>query len=147
MELIRTLHEQINEDANLIIFCESKILYDQKENSFIFKLKDLNSKSLNGPYLAIAEAENNYFYSLEISSSEKILGTFMNPETTNFVDLINIIAFLDSDNFLLASRASTLNNWNLNNSYCSYCGKINKFDRREGAFKCCLLYTSDAADE
>ena len=37
MELIRTLHEQINEDANLIIFCESKILYDQKENSFIFK--------------------------------------------------------------------------------------------------------------
>lgn len=136
MELIRTLHEQINEDANLIIFCESKILYDQKENSFIFKLKDLNSKSLNGPYLAIAEAENNYFYSLEISSSEKILGIFMNPETTNFVDLINIIAFLDSDNFLLASRASTLNNWNLNNSYCSYCGKINKFDLKEGAFRC-----------
>ena len=136
MELIRTLHKQINEDANLIIFCESKILYDQKENSFIFKLKDLNSKSLNGPYLAIAEAENNYFYSLEISSSEKILGIFMNPETTNFVDLINIIAFLDSDNFLLASRASILNNWNLNNSYCSYCGKINKFDPKEGAFRC-----------
>lgn len=136
MELIRTHHKQINEDANLIIFCESKILYDQKENSFIFKLKDLNSKSLNGPYLAIAEAENNYFYSLEISSSEKILGIFMNPETTNFVDLINIIAFLDSDNFLLASRASTLNNWNLNNSYCSYCGKINKFDLKEGAFRC-----------
>ena len=98
--------------------------------------KMLNSKSLNGPYLAIAEAENNYFYSLEISSSEKILGIFMNPETTNFVDLINIIAFLDSDNFLLASRASTLNNWNLNNSYCSYCGKINKFDLKEGAFRC-----------
>ena len=136
MELIRTLHKQINEDANLIIFCESKILYDQKENSFIFNLKDLNSKLLNGPYLAIAEAENNYFYSLEISSSEKIFCIFMDPETTNFVDLINIIAFLDSDNFLLASRASILNNWNLNNSFCSYCGKINKFDRKEGAFRC-----------
>ena len=136
MELIRTLHKQINEDANLIIFCESKILYDQKENSFIFNLKDLNSKLLNGPYLAIAEAENNYFYSLEISSSEKILGIFMDPETTEFVDLINIIAFLDSDNFLLASRASILNNWNQNNSYCSYCGKINKFDPKEGAFRC-----------
>ena len=136
MELIRILHKQINEDANLIIFCESKILYDQKENSFIFKLKDLNSKLLNGPYLAIAKAENNYFYSLEIGSSEKILGIFMDPETTNFVDLINIIAFLDSDNFLLASRASILNNWNLNNSYCSYCGKINKFDLKEGAFRC-----------
>ena len=136
MELIRTLHNQINEDDNLIIFCESKILYDQKENSFIFKFKDLNSKLLNGPYLAIAEAEDHYFYSLEISSSEKILGIFMDPETTNFVDLINIIAFLDSDNFLLASRASILNNWNLNNSYCSYCGKINKFDSKEGAFRC-----------
>ena len=136
MKLIRTLHKQINEDANLIIFCESKILYDQKENSFIFKLKDLNSKLLNGPYLAIAEAEDHYFYSLEISSSENFLGIFMDPETTNFVDLINIIAFLDSDNFLLASRASILNNWNLNNSYCSYCGKINKFDPKEGAFRC-----------
>ena len=136
MELIRTLHKQINEDANLIIFCESKILYDQKENSFIFKLKDLNSKLLNGPYLAIAEAEDKYFYSLEVSSSEKILGIFMDPETSNFVDLINIITFLDSDNFLLASRASILNNWNLNNSYCSYCGKINKFDPKEGAFRC-----------
>ncbi len=136
MELIRTLHKQINEDANLIIFCENKILYDQKENSFIFKLKDLNSKLLNGPYLAIAVAEDNYFYSLEISSSEKILGIFMDPETIYFVDLINIIAFLDSDNFLLASRASILNNWNLNNSYCSYCGKINKFDPKEGAFRC-----------
>ena len=99
MELIRTHHKQINEDANLIIFCENKILYDQKENSFIFKLKDLNSKSLNGPYLAIAEAENNYFYSLEISSSEKMLGTFMKPETTNCVDLHKIIAFLDHDNY------------------------------------------------
>tara|TARA_Y100000768_G_scaffold238867_1_gene180827 strand:+ start:51 stop:878 length:828 start_codon:yes stop_codon:yes gene_type:complete len=136
MELIRTLHKQINEDANLIIFCENKILYDQKENSFIFKLKDLNSKLLNGPYLAIAEAEDKYFYSLEVSSSEKILGIFMDPETSNFVDLINIITFLDSDNFLLASRASILNNWNLNNSYCSYCGKINKFDPKEGAFRC-----------
>ena len=136
MELIRTLHKQINEDANLIIFCENKILYDQKENSFIFKLKDLNSKLLNGPYLAIALVEDYYFYSLEISSSEKILGIFMDPETTNFVDLINIIAFLDSDNFLLASRASILNNWNLNNYYCSYCGKINKFDLKEGAFRC-----------
>ena len=136
MKLIRTLHKQINEDANVIIFCESKILYDQKENSFIFKLKDLNSKLLNGPFLAIAKAENNYFYSLETSSSEKILGIFMDPETTNFVDLINIIAFLDSDNFLLASRASILNYWNLNNSYCSYCGKINKFDLKEGAFRC-----------
>ena len=136
MELIRTLHKQINEDANLIIFCENKILYDQKENSFIFKLNDLNSKLVNGPYLALAESKGNYFYSLDISSSEEILGIFMDPETTNFIDLINIIAFLDSKNFLLASRASILNNWNLNNSFCSYCGKINKFDLKEGAFRC-----------
>ena len=98
MELIRTHHKQINEDANLIIFYESKILYDQKENSFIFKLKDLNSKLLNGPYLAIAEEENNYFYSLEISSSKKFLGIFILQSV--FIEVLakssTIIFFKDS---------------------------------------------------
>tara|TARA_B100000609_G_scaffold94225_1_gene75133 strand:+ start:233 stop:1060 length:828 start_codon:yes stop_codon:yes gene_type:complete len=136
MKLIRTLHESINEYANLIIFCENKILYDQNEKSYIFNPKDLNLKEVNGPFLAIAKVNDRYIYVINIDSKDEILGIFMNPNDTNFVDLINILTFLDNDSFLLISRASMLNNWNINNSYCSYCGNNNEFDLEEGAFSC-----------
>ena len=136
MKLIRTLHESINEDTSLIIFCENKILYDQTEKSYIFNPKDLNLKEINGPFLAIAKVNDRYIYVINIDSKNKILGIFMNPGTTNFIDLINILAFFDTESFLIAARASILNNWHLKNTYCNYCGNINKFDLEEGAFKC-----------
>ena len=60
----------------------------------------------------------------------------MNPDTINFIDLINILAFLDTESLLIASRASILNDWHIKNTYCNYCGNINKFDLEEGAFRC-----------
>ncbi len=136
MKLIRTLHESINEDTSLIIFCENKILYDQSEKSYIFDPKDLNLIEINGPFLAIAKVNDRYIYVINIESKVEILGIFMNPDTTNFIDLIHILAFLDTESFLIASRASILNNWHIKNSYCNYCGNINKFDLEEGAFGC-----------
>ena len=136
MKLIRTLHESINEETCLIIFCENKILYDQNEKSYIFNPKDLNLKEINGPFLAIAKVHDRYIYVINIDSKDKILGIFMNPDTTNFIDLINILAFFDTESFLIASRASILNNWHSKNTYCNYCGNVNKFDLEEGAFKC-----------
>ena len=136
MKLIRTLHESINEETSLIIFCENKILYDQSEKSYIFDPKDLNLKEINGPFLAIAKVNDRYIYVINIDSKVEILGIFMNPDTTNFIDLIYILAFLDNESFLIASRASILNNWHIKNSYCNYCGNINKFDLVEGAFGC-----------
>jgi len=136
MKLIRTLHESINEETSLIIFCENKILYDQTEKSYIFNPKDLNLKEINGPFLAIAKINDRYIYVINIDSKDKILGIFINPDTAYFIDLINILAFFDTESFLIASRASILNNWHIKNTYCNYCGKINKFDLEEGAFKC-----------
>ena len=136
MKLLRTLHKSINEGASIIIFCENKILYDQIEKSYIFNPKDLNFKEINGPFLAIAKVSNRYVYVINIDSKDEILGIFMNPDTTNFIDLINILAFLDAESFLIASRASILNNWHIKNTYCNYCGNINQFDLEEGAFKC-----------
>ncbi len=136
MKLIRTLHESINEDTNLIIFCENKILYDQNKKSYLFNPKDLNLKEINGPFLAIAKVNDRYIYVINIDSKVEILGIFMNPDTTNFIDLINILAFFDAESFLIASRASILNNWHIKNTFCNYCGNINKFDLKEGAFRC-----------
>ena len=136
MKLIRTLHKSINEGTSIIIFCENKILYDQIEKSYIFNQKDLNLKEINGPFLAIAKVSDCYVYVINIDSKDEILGIFMNPDTTNFIDLINILAFLDAESFLIASRASILNNWHIKNTYCNYCGNINQFDLEEGAFKC-----------
>ena len=136
MKLIRTLHKSINEGTSIIIFCENKILYDQIEKSYIFNPKDLNLKEINGPFLAIAKVSDCYVYVINIASKDEILGIFMNPDTTNFIDLINILAFLDAESFLIASRASILNNWHIKNTYCNYCGNINQFDLEEGAFKC-----------
>ena len=136
MKLIRTHHKSINEGTSIIIFCENKILYDQIEKSYIFNQKDLNLKEINGPFLAIAKVSDCYVYVINIDSKDIILGIFMNPDTTNFIDLINILAFLDAESFLIASRASILNNWHIKNTYCNYCGNINKFDLKEGAFKC-----------
>ena len=136
MKLIRTLHESINEETSLIIFCENKILYDQSEKSYIFDPKDLNLKEINGPFLAIAKVNDRYIYVINIDSKVEILGIFMNPDTTNYIDLIHILAFLDNESFLIASRASILNNWHIKNTFCNYCGNINKFDLKEGAFRC-----------
>ena len=99
MKLIRTLHESINEETSLIIFCENKILYDQTEKSYIFNPKDLNFKEINGPFLAIAKINDRYIYVINIDSKDKILGIFMNPDTTNFIDLINILALFDAESF------------------------------------------------
>tara|TARA_B100000945_G_scaffold321382_2_gene335605 strand:- start:379 stop:1212 length:834 start_codon:yes stop_codon:yes gene_type:complete len=138
MKLIRALHEKINEDSNLIIFCESKILYDHKQNSYIFKLKNLNSEVMKGPFLAITEIKDEFTYVLDINirTKDQILGLYSDPEIVNFVDLINILTFLDKDSFLLVSRASILNKWNASNVFCNYCGNENEFDLNEGAFKC-----------
>ena len=45
MKLIRELHESFKEDSKFIIFCDSKILYDQSENNYSFAPKDLNLKN------------------------------------------------------------------------------------------------------
>jgi len=66
MKLIRELHETIKEDSKLIIFCDNKILYDQSENTYSFKRKDLNLKNQTGPFLSIALVDNCYFYAVNI---------------------------------------------------------------------------------
>ena len=43
MELIRELHDSFNEDSQLIIFCDNKILYDQAQNNYCFAINDLNT--------------------------------------------------------------------------------------------------------
>ena len=58
----------------------------------------------------------------------------MNPDTTNFIDLINILAFLDAESFLIVSRASILNNWHIRNTFCNSCGNLNNFDLEERCF-------------
>ena len=34
----------LKKDSLIIIFCDNKILYDQSENTYTFKAKDLNLK-------------------------------------------------------------------------------------------------------
>ena len=106
MKLIRELHESFKEDSKLIIFCDNKILYDQSENSYIFTPKDLNLKNQSKPFLSIALIDNCYFYVVNVNKDENILGLFMDSKSINFVDLRQILGFLDQSSFLLASRAS-----------------------------------------
>lgn len=136
MKLIRELHKSFKEDSMLIIFCDSKILYDQSENTYSFASKDLNLKNLTKPLLSIAVIDGCYFYVVNVSKDENILGLFMNPESINFVDLRQILGFLDQSSFLLASRASILQTWITSSSFCSICGKSNLYNDKEGAFEC-----------
>ena len=136
MQLIRELHESINEDSKLIIFCDNKILYDQSQNTYTFEIKDLNPINHKGPFLCIASSESYYIYVLEVNKNEAILGLFMDPNSVNFVDLRQILGFLDQSSFLIASRASILSAWALNSKFCSLCGKAYSFNEAEGAFEC-----------
>ena len=136
MKLIRELHKSFKEDSKLIIFCDSKILYDQSENTYSFAPKDLNLKNLIKPFLSIALIDGCYFYAVNVNKDENILGLFMNPESINFVDLRQILGFLDQSSFLLASRASILQTWITSSSFCSICGKSNLYNDKEGAFEC-----------
>ena len=136
MKLIRELHKSFKEDSKLIIFCDSKILYDQSENTYSFPSKDLNLKNLTKPFLSIALIDGCYFYAVKVNKDENILGLFMNPESINFVDLRQILSFLDQSSFLLASRASILQTWITSSSFCSICGKSNLYNDKEGAFEC-----------
>ena len=136
MKLTRELHEKLNEDSNLIIFCDNKILYDHKENTYSFDIKDLNPIQQSGPYLCIAEVNSHFIYALEVDLQDEILGIFMDPKSIDFVDLRNILGFLDKESFLLLSRASILKLWKNQNIYCSICGSKNTFNLAEGAFEC-----------
>ena len=136
MKLIRELHKSFKEDSKLIIFCDSKILYDQSENTYSFPPKDLNLKNLTKQFLSIALIDGCYFYAVKVNKDENILGLFMNPESINFVDLRQILGFLDQSSFLLASRASILQTWITSSSFCSICGKSNLYNDKEGAFEC-----------
>ena len=136
MKLIRELHKSFKENSMLIIFCDSKILYDQSENTYSFSPKDINLKNLTKPLLSIAVIDGCYFYVVNVSKDENILGLFMNPESINFVDLRQILGFLDQSSFLLASRASILQTWITSSSFCSICGKSNLYNDKEGAFEC-----------
>ena len=136
MKLTRELHEQLNKDSKLIIFCDNKILYDHKENTYSFERKDLNLIQQSGPYLCIAKVSGHSIYALEIDPQDEILGIFMDPKSIDFVDLRNILGFLDKESFLLLSRASILKLWKNQNIYCSICGSKNTFNLAEGAFEC-----------
>ena len=136
MKLIRELHKSFKEDSMLIIFCDSKILYDQSENTYSFASKDLNLKNLTKPLLSIAVIDGCYFYVVNVSKDENILGLIMNLESINFVDLRQILGFLDQSSFLLASRASILQTWITSSSFCSICRKSNLYNDKEGAFEC-----------
>jgi len=136
MKLIRELHESIKEDSKLIIFCDNKILYDQSQNTYTFEIKDLNPINHTGPFLCIASSESYCIYVLEVNKNEPILGLFMDPNSVNFVDLRQILGFLDQSSFLIASRASILSAWALNSKFCSLCGKAYSFNDAEGAFEC-----------
>ena len=136
MKLIRELHKSFKEDSMLIIFCDSKILYDQSENTYSFAPKDINLKNLTKPLLSIAVIDGCYFYVVNVSKDENILGLIMNLESINFVDLRQILGFLDQSSFLLASRASILQTWITSSSFCSICGKSNLYNDKEGAFEC-----------
>ena len=136
MKLIRELHESFKKDSKLIIFCDNKILYDQSQNTYTFKLKELNLKNQTAPFLSIGLVDNCHFYVVNVKNNDDILGLFMDPESINFIDLRQILGFLDQSSFLLASRALILQTWISDNGFCSICGKNNSFNDKEGAFEC-----------
>jgi NAD+ diphosphatase len=136
MKLIRELHETFNEDSKLIIFCDNKILYDQKENTYSFQIKDLSPIQQSGPYLSITSIDNHQVYVIEVDPADQIHGISMDPQSITFVDLWQILGFLNQTSFLLISRASILISWSKNNAFCSNCGGKSTFNLKEGAFDC-----------
>tara|TARA_B100001113_G_scaffold48178_1_gene34682 strand:+ start:247 stop:1074 length:828 start_codon:yes stop_codon:yes gene_type:complete len=136
MKLIREVHKSIKDHSKIIIFCEDKILYDQSENTYSFAPKDLNLNNQTEPLLSIAIIDNCHFYVVNVNKDEEVLGLFMDPESINYVDLRQILGFLDPTSFLLASRASILKTWISSNGFCSICGKGNLYNDKEGAFEC-----------
>ena len=86
--------------------------------------------------MCIAKVSGHSIYALEIDPQDEILGIFMDPKSIDFVDLRNILGFLDKESFLLISRASILNLWKNQNIFCSICGIKNTFNPAEGAFEC-----------
>ena len=119
----------------LLYFVKTKF-YMIKTKNLIFLSRGSKFKKINGPYLAIAKINDRYIYVINIDSKDEILGIFMNPDTTNFIDLINILAFLDPESFLIVSRASILNNWHIRNTFVIHVETLIIFDLEEGAFKC-----------
>ena len=136
MKLIRQLHKSLKVNSRLIILSENLILYDHSKNTHIFEIKDLNPITQNGPFIAIAQNNEDYIYAIEVKSNVNILGLFMDPQIVNFVDLRQILSLLDKSDFLLASRASILKRWSLSNNFCSVCGKGFIYNDVEGAFEC-----------
>ncbi len=138
MEPIRQLHDNFKPQSKLIIFCDGKILYDHEKNTYCFEIKDLNSLEGNTPYLCIArdKLKDEYFYAIEIPSTQQILGIFMDPAKIEFTDFRTTLSFIDPTNFQLISRASILLNWKKTNKFCSSCGKETVFNSTEGAPDC-----------
>lgn len=136
MKLIREFHNSLKANSRLIIFSENLILYDHSKNTHIFEIKDLNPITQNGPFIAIAQNNEDYVYAIEVKSDVDILGVFMDHQTVYFVDLRQILSLLNKSDFLLASRASILKRWSLSNNFCSVCGNNFIYNDVEGAFEC-----------
>ena len=66
------------------------------------KSKDLNPITQNGPFIAIAQNNEDYVYAIEVKSDVDILGLFMDPQTVNFVDLRQILSLLNKSDFLVS---------------------------------------------
>ena len=120
MEPIRQLHNNLKAHSKLIIFCDGKILYDHEKNTYCFRTKDLNSLEANDPYLSIGKDNLNdeYYYAIEIPSSQEILGLFMDPTKVEFTDFRSTLSFIDPSDFQLISSASILLNWKKTNKFC-----------------------------
>jgi NAD+ diphosphatase len=136
MELIRELHDSFNEDSQLIIFCDNKILYDQAQNNYCFAINDLNTINHDSPYLCIAKNQEKQIYILDVAQGDQILGLFMDPKDISFIDLRQLLGLISSENFQLLSRASILRTWKRNTQFCSLCGNKNIFNEKESAYDC-----------
>ena len=136
MQLIRELHDTLNSNAKLIVFCDGMILYDQSKNDYLFCKNDLNDLDDQSPYLCIGIDGDASIYSISVPKEDNILGIFIDPKTTHFIDCRQLLSFLEPSQFQILSRASMLNSWKNNNNYCSVCGNLNKFNGEEGAYIC-----------
>jgi NAD+ diphosphatase len=138
MEPIRQLHDNLQLQSKLIIFCDGKILYDHDQKTYCFESKDLNSLEAYSPFLCIAKdaLTDQFYYSIEVESNSDIFGIFMDPAKIEFTDFRTTLSFLDPSDFRIISRASILVNWKATNQFCSSCGKQTIFNLKEGAPDC-----------